>query len=126
MNFTNGLAKDEFVYHMLEQFPSVFDNTFSRIMLENIVNFGTADNFTNTKNDLFYFLKDMIPEIAAKDLIPFMDKSYMTREVLSLMDLSDVELRFYIDDYDWNISVNGNVVFTFEPDYNYFVHLVTQ
>ena len=88
MNFTNGLAKDEFLQHMFEEFSTVFDNTFSRTMLMNIVNYATADNFTHTKNDLYYFLRDMIPEVVPDDLIPFIDKSCLTNEVLSLMDFN--------------------------------------
>lgn len=83
MNYTNGLAKEEFLQHMFEEFPSVFDNAFSRTMLENIVDYGTANGFTSTKNDLYYFLKDMIPEIEREDLLPYMDKSMLTNEVLS-------------------------------------------
>lgn len=88
MNFTNGLAKDEFLQHMFEEFPTVFDNTFSRTMLENIVNYGTADNFTHTKNDLYYFLKEMIPEVEPGDLIPYIDKSCLTNEVSILVSSS--------------------------------------
>lgn len=83
MNYTNGLAKEEFLQHIFEAFPSVFDNTFSRTMLENIVNCGTADNFTHTKNELYYFLTDMIPEITPEDLLPYMDEAMLTNEVLS-------------------------------------------
>ena len=82
MNYTNGLAKDEFLQHMFEEFPTVFNNTFSRTMLENIVNYGTADNFTHTKNELYCFLEDMIPEVEPSDLIPYIDKSCLTDEVL--------------------------------------------
>lgn len=83
MTYTNGLAREEFLQHMFEVFPSVFDNVFSRTMLENIVDYGTADNFTHTKNELYYFLKDMIPELdPEEDLLPYMDKAMLTSEVL--------------------------------------------
>lgn len=82
MTFTNGLAREEFLQHMFEEFPSAFNNNFSRTMLENIVDYGTADNFTHTKNELYYFLKDMIPEIQPEDLLPYMDKAVLTSEVL--------------------------------------------
>lgn len=86
MEYTNGFAKEAFLQHMFEEFPSVFDNTFAREMLENIVDYGTADNFTHTKNDLFYFLMDMIPEIGARDLVPFMDKTMLTNEILAQVE----------------------------------------
>ena len=115
MNFTNGLAKDEFLQHMFEEFPTVFDNTFSRTMLENIVNYGTADNFTHTKNVLYYFLKDMIPEVEPGDLIPFIDKSCLTNEVLD--NLADGVFVQQINGGDLNnssvIRVGEKHIFTF-------------
>lgn len=89
MHYTNGLDKQAFLDYMFQEFPSVFCNSFSREMLENIVNYGTADNFTHTKNELYYFLKDMIPEVEPRDLIPFMDENMLTNEVSSLMEGAD-------------------------------------
>ena len=63
MGYTNGLDKEAFLQYMFQEFPSVFNNSFAREMLENIVDYGTADNFTHTKNELYYFMKDMIPEV---------------------------------------------------------------
>lgn len=109
MRYTNGLDKDKFLQHMFEEFPTVFNNTFSRTMLENIVDYGTADNFTHSKNALYYFLQDMIPEIESKDLIPFMDKNLLTNEVLGeTEDITLVqtmeELRNYLDMKGWQVS----------------------
>lgn len=92
MQYINGLAKGEFLQHMFEEFPGVFNNSFAREMLENIVDYGTADNFTHTKNELYYFLMDMIPEVEPKDLIPFMDKEMLTDEVLYLVEREQVAL----------------------------------
>ena len=118
MNFTNGLAKDEFLQHMFEEFSRVFDNTFSRTMLENIVDYCIADNFTHTKNGLFYFLKDMIPEVEPGDLIPYIDKSYLTHEVLSLVDMDKfllsrdtdfgADLMQFISDYRVDFEYSGD------------------
>lgn len=82
MDYTNGLAREEFLQHMFEEFPSVFDNTFSREMLENIVDYGLSGNLPSSKNSLYYFLSDMIPEIEPQDLLPYMDSNMLTREVL--------------------------------------------
>ena len=81
MNYNNGFAKDEFLQHMFEEFPSVFNTSFSREMLENVVDYG-MDNHTVTKNGLYYYLKDMVPQTEPKDLIPYIDKSWLTNEVL--------------------------------------------
>ena len=62
MECINGFARDEFLQHMYEVFPSVFNNSFSREMLENIVDYG-VNNHSVTKNGLYYFLKDVVPEV---------------------------------------------------------------
>ena len=81
---------------MFEEFPSVFDNTFSREMLENIVDYGLSGNLPSSKNSLYYFLKDMIPEIKQKDLLPYMDSNMLTREVLG--NAPDYSTANFLDD----------------------------
>lgn len=83
MIFINGFAKEEFLKFMHEEFPDVFDNSFSRDMLENIVDYGVK-NHTTTKNGLYYFLKEIIPELEPEDIIKFIDPDCLTDEVLSL------------------------------------------
>ena len=85
MDFSNGFARDEFLQHMFEEFPSVFNTSFSREMLENIVDFGKS-NYTVSKNSLYYFLKAMVPEVEPNDLIPYIDKDLLTNEVLCLVE----------------------------------------
>ncbi len=85
MEYNNGFAREEFLQHMLEQFPSVVNTSFSREMLENIVDFGKS-NYTVSKNSLYYFLKAMIPEVEPNDLIPYIDKALLTNEVLCLVE----------------------------------------
>lgn len=80
MNYENGFAREEFLQYMFEEFPSVFNNAFSRKMLENIVDYGIK-NHSVSKNSLYYYLKDMIPEAELDDLIPYIDKSFLTDEV---------------------------------------------
>lgn len=97
MNYTNGLAKGEFLRHMFDEFPSVFSEPFSREMLENIVDYGTADGRFCSMNSLYYFLTDMIPEIEPQDLLPYMDSNVLTDEVLSLTETSVFEPEFEED-----------------------------
>ena len=85
MEYINGLAREEFLQYMFGEFPFVFDNAFSRELLANIVDYG-LEKHTTSKNGLYYFLMDVIPELEPKDLIPFMDKQILTDEVLSLVE----------------------------------------
>ena len=111
MGYTNGLDKEAFLQYMFQEFPSVFNNSFAREMLENIVDYGTADNFTHTKNELYYFLKDMIPEVEPRDLIPFMDKAMLTNEVLSLVGDAEAyrgpHIVFKLGFGGWCVSIDG-------------------
>ena len=89
MNYNNGFARDEFLQYMFEEFPSAFENPFSRELLENVVDYGIK-NKTESKNSLYYYLSGMIPEVVPKDLIPYIDKSLLTDEVLCLVDEHDL------------------------------------
>lgn len=84
MNYDNGFARDEFLQYMFEEFPSAFNNAFSREMLENVVDYGIK-NQSASKNSLYYYLKDMIPEAEPKDLIPYIDKELLTNEIYILI-----------------------------------------
>lgn len=81
MKYITGIAKEQFLQHMYDGFPTVFNNTFSRTMLENIVEYG-VNHHTVSKNGLYYYLRDMIPEVGPMDLIPYIDKELLTDEVL--------------------------------------------
>lgn len=118
MGYVNGLDKDAFLQHMFEEFPSVFNNSFAREMLVNIVDYGTVDNFTHTKNELYYFLKDIIPEMEPKDLIPFMDKAMLTDEVLREVAYSRID--FTAGYQEWNVAVDGERLYSFEVDSDNF------
>ena len=125
MGYTNGLDKESLLRHMFEEFPSVFGNPFAREMLENIVDYGTADNFSHTKNDLYYFLKDMIPEVEPKDLIPFMDKNMLTNEILSVLAENvptQIELR-QTAQHEWDVFVDDACVYAFDIDSENFVDM---
>ena len=111
MKYVNGLAKEEFLQHMYEEFPTVFDNTFSRDLLSNIIEYGSS-NHVVTKNGLYYFLKNIIPEAEPGDLIPFIDKQLLTDEVLCLVNETEPslvvvktmdELKTYLEENGWSV-----------------------
>lgn len=109
MIFINGFAKEEFLQFMHEEFPNVFDNSFSRDMLENIVDYGVK-NHTTTKNGLYYFLKEIIPELEPKDIIKFIDPDCLTDEVLSLaVKQKEVKVSIKINRYICKIGKNDYI-----------------
>lgn len=108
MNYTNGLAKEEFLQYMYNEFPDVYNSAHSRDLLENIVNYGTNDNFTHTKNDLFYYLSDMIPEVTKEELLRFIDKDCITNEVTN--EATDINsLHIFSEDKDEREDINNTI-----------------
>ena len=118
MKHTDIFAKDAFLQHMYEEFPSVFNTAFSREMLENIVDYG-VNHHTVTKNGLYYYLKDMVPEVEANDLIPYIDRAFLTDEVLCHAEAQELsedevkvvrsmdELRDYLEEKGWSVYECG-------------------
>lgn len=47
----NSFARDEFLQYIFQEFPSVFNNSFSRELLENVVDYG-VENHSASKNIL--------------------------------------------------------------------------
>lgn len=86
MEYINGFAKEDFLEYMYNQFPAIYNNTHSRELLENIVDYCTTDNFTHTKNELIYTLEKLIPEITGKELLEFADKSILTSSIFDYYD----------------------------------------
>ena len=106
MKYDNGFARDEFLQYMFEEFPSVFTSPFSREMLENVVDYG-IENHTVSKNSLYYYLKDMIPEMEPKDLIPYIDGNLLTNEILSLVGYGKETENNYLGKYDVSALMNS-------------------
>lgn len=86
MEYINGFAKEDFLEYMYNQFPAIYNNTHSRELLENIVDYCATDNFTHTKNELIYTLEKLIPEITGKELLEFADKSILTSSIFDYYD----------------------------------------
>lgn len=107
MKYINGFAKKEFFEYMYNEFPSVYDNAHSRELLENIVDYCTADNFTHRKNELVYTLEKLIPEITGKEILKFADKSILTNSIF--------------DYYDNNYSFEYQLLDRLKADCDYFL-----
>ncbi|WP_304818925.1 LPD11 domain-containing protein [uncultured Clostridium sp.] len=72
LNYENGFAKNEFLQYMYSEFPSVYHNSHSRELLENVINYCTSNTF-DVKNKLVPTLEILIPEIKKNEIIRFVD-----------------------------------------------------
>lgn len=79
--YKNGFAKDDFLHFMYDEFPTVYDNSHSRELLENIVDFCTEDNSTHL-HEVFFNLERLIPEIKGNELIDFFDIKEVNQEII--------------------------------------------
>lgn len=62
--------KETFLEYMASEFPSVYNNTHSREILENIVQFAIKEK-DESKGQLVAFLLDMIPEVREDEIKMF-------------------------------------------------------
>lgn len=99
LNYENGFAKNEFLQYMYSKFPSVYHNSYSRELLENVVNYCTSNTF-DVKNKLVPTLDILIPEIKKNEIIRFVDeKTINTRDYsfeYQLLDRLRLDCDYYL------------------------------
>lgn len=105
MEYINGFAKEDFLEYMYNQFPAIYNNTHSRELLENIVDYCTTDNFTHTKNELIYTLEKLIPEVTVKELLEFTNNKHKKEYEAKMTTIRSLEdLQTAIENHGWNIT----------------------
>lgn len=105
MEYKNGLAKEEFLQYMYNKFPSAYENSHSKMLLENIVDYCTSNTF-DTKNKLVPTLDILIPEVKREEIIRFVDKEFInTRDYnfeYQLLDRLRTDCNYFLN------AGNGN------------------
>lgn len=69
--------KKAFMAYMEENFNG-FENPFMRRLIDNVVEYGEKEK-THSKDQLVYFLSDIIPEVEFGEIAQFADNSYLTK-----------------------------------------------
>lgn len=59
------MNKNEFKVFLFEEFPSVFETSFAREMLENILNYAES---LGDETEQYNFLTVMIPQVSDREL----------------------------------------------------------
>ncbi len=62
--------KQGFIKYMYEQFPTVFENSFTREFLDNLVNMAVK-RFGHSKNATSFFLSYILPEVEFEEVKQF-------------------------------------------------------
>ena len=97
MEYINGFAKDEFLQYMYQEFPSVYNNSHSRELLENLVNYCIEEEF---EGRLIGTLESLIPEGTHNEITRYFDNR--PKEKVTITSLE--ELKEQIENMDWSIS----------------------
>lgn len=99
MEYVNGFAKDDFLQYMYQEFPSVYSNSHSRELLENLVDYCIEEEGEN-EGRLIDTLENLIPEITHNEVTRYFDNR--PKEKISISSLE--ELKVQIENLDWSIS----------------------
>lgn len=73
----NGFNKEGFMNWLKEEFPGVIDTHWNYDLVENIIDYAT-NNKKVTKDQLPYFISDIIPEVEFLEVARFCHEFYLT------------------------------------------------
>lgn len=73
----NGFDKDSFMSWLKEEFPGVVDTHWNWDLVENIIDYATK-NKKVSKDQLPYFISDILPEVEFLEVARFCHELYLT------------------------------------------------
>lgn len=77
----NGFDKDGFMSWLKEEFPGVVDTHWIWNLVENIIDYATK-NKNASKDQLPYFISDIIPEVEFLEVARFCHEFYLINGTL--------------------------------------------
>lgn len=99
MEYINGFAKNDLLQYMYQEFPSVYNNSHSRELLENTIDYCIENNRKN-EGRLIDKLVSLIPEVTHNEITRYFDNK--AKEKVTITSLE--ELKEEIKSLDWSIS----------------------
>lgn len=73
----SGFHKQEFMTYLKDQFPDPFSTHFTWDMVENLIDYA-EENENHSKDQLCYFLSDILPEVEFGEVAAFMPDELLT------------------------------------------------
>lgn len=92
MNYENGFAKEEFLQYMYNQFPSVYNNTHSRELLENTVNYCMEKEGAR-ESRFIGVLEGLIPEVTRNEVTMHFDNTSKEKKVITSLKSKGIKER---------------------------------
>ena len=80
----NGFDKDGFMSWLKEEFPGCLDSHWHWDLIENIIEYGFKHEMIS-KDQLVYWIFDMLPEVEFLDVARFMEDGHLTKDTLKAL-----------------------------------------
>lgn len=92
---TNNFNKQEFMEWLKNEFPECLNNHWNWDIVDNVIDYGLKHNNVS-KDQLCYFLNDLIPEVEFSEVARFCDDSILTRDTLRNLEGFRIKTESYI------------------------------
>ena len=80
----HGFDVDGFMEWLKEKFAGCLDNYWDFELVENIINYGFKHEMIG-KDQLAYWISDMLPEVEFLDVARFMEDGHLTNTTLGIL-----------------------------------------
>ena len=80
----NGFNKEGFMSWLKEEFPGVIDTHWNYDLVENIIDYA-LENKNASKDQLAFFISDMLPEVEYTEVAKFCDKDILSDFTLEFL-----------------------------------------
>lgn len=80
----NGFNKEGFMNWLKEEFPGVIDTHWNYNLVENIIDYA-LENKNTSKDQLAFFISDMLPEVEYTEVAKFCDKDILSDFTLEFL-----------------------------------------
>lgn len=80
----NGFNKEGFMNWLKEEFPGVIDTHWNYDLVENIIDYA-LENKNTSKDQLAFFISDMLPEVEYTEVAKFCDKDILSDFTLEFL-----------------------------------------
>lgn len=80
----NGFNKEGFMNWLKEEFPGVIDTHWNYDLVENIIDYA-LENKNTSKDQLAFFISDMLPEVEYTEIAKFCDEDMLSSFTLEFL-----------------------------------------
>lgn len=79
--FTNGIRVIALQKHLLQKYACLVGSPFAEMIFK-VISKIASDDFTHTKDERFFALCELLPDVSYEEILPFMAESEVTVDTL--------------------------------------------